>query len=482
MLNLEKMKDLNVNEVSQLMKLLKYKDNKYMAQKPLPKQQVCMTLPHKEVLFGGAAGGGKSSYLLMDALQNVDVKGYSAIIFRKTFADLIKPGALIDRAKDWLFRFDDVRWKDKERKFEFLEKYGTKTDVRAVLQFGYLENPNDKYNYQGGEYQFCGFDELTHIDEQSYLYMFSRMRRIKGFTVPLKVRAATNPPADEAGMWVKRRFVDSETKEKDAIFLSSGISDNPYLDQEEYRAMLANLDPVTRRQLENGDWDIVRVGNMFKEEWFHSVPKSALSPYRRKVRFWDMAATDEAEAQQKGRNADYTGGILVSEWQGCYFIEDIEHGRFSPSENMRLQRQLAQTDGFSTVIREEQEPGSAAKTLIHTKKRDLFQGYRYEGIKSTGSKIKRAEMASKLCEERKIYFVEGCRNINKLLDELCTFPIGTHDDLADAFSGAINYLHNNNKIILPMDIGGSLGNSYWTDSTMTTLGNGGFSGGYFGNI
>ena len=53
-----------------------------------------------EALFGGAAGGGKSSALLMSALQYVDVPGYSAILFRKTFADLSLPGALMDRANE----------------------------------------------------------------------------------------------------------------------------------------------------------------------------------------------------------------------------------------------------------------------------------------------------------------------------------------------------------------------------------------------
>ena len=118
---------------------------------------------------------------------------------------MVKPGALIDRAKEWLLKWPDVRWSEKEKKFEFLDENKM---LISTLQFGYLENANDKYNYQGGEYQFIGFDELTHIDSTSYRYMFSRLRRLKGVDIPLRVRSASNPPDDDQGIWVKERFID----------------------------------------------------------------------------------------------------------------------------------------------------------------------------------------------------------------------------------------------------------------------------------
>ena len=53
-------------------------------------------------MYGGAAGGGKSDALLMGALQFMDMPGYSAILFRRTYNDLALPGALMDRALEWL--------------------------------------------------------------------------------------------------------------------------------------------------------------------------------------------------------------------------------------------------------------------------------------------------------------------------------------------------------------------------------------------
>lgn len=476
MIDLTKINDLDKQQVDDLMKLFSYRDNIYMKQKPLPKQQVAMSLQCRELLFGGAAGGGKSSWLLMDALQGVDVQGYSAIIFRKTFADLMKEGSLISRAKDWLINMPGVKWKAKENKFEFLNPDGT---LKSTLAFGYLATEEDKYKYQGAEFQFIGFDEVTHISKTNYLYLFSRLRKTKDMNIPLKVRCTCNPPSESSQLWVKERFYDKETKEKDAVFISSGIADNPYLDQEEYLASLEGLDEVTKRQLRDGDWLVQRSGEKFKEEWFNYIPKDHLSPYRRKCRYWDMASTDKTEAETKGRKADFTAGVLVSEFNGCYFIEDVIHGQYSPKTNLDLQGQTAIKDGYSTMIREEQEPGSAGKTLVDFKKREIFNKFRYEAIKSTGSKVQRAELASKLAEERKIYIVEGCNNIDVLLDELASFPIGQHDDTVDAFTGAINVLHTGIKYSVPKSFDTGTG-SYWGDSDMTSLSS--YSTGYFGNI
>ena len=313
-----------------LQKLLTPRTTKYIPHVPTPKQSAFLLLNCKEAFYGGAAGGGKSDALLMCGLQYVDVKGYSGIIFRKTYADLVKPGALIDRAKDWLLKYPEVRWNEKEKKFEFYTD-AKKKELISVLQFGYLENANDKYNYQGGEYQFIGFDELTHIDAASYRYMFSRLRRLKGTEVPLRVRGASNPPDDDNGIWVKNRFID-EGPAKGRVFIPAGLDDNPYLDVDEYEKSLEELDPVTRARLRDGNWEIIRKGNMFKRTWFQGVTE--LPAYRRRCRWWDMAATDENKAKKKNKSGDpdYTVGFLLSEYNGTFYIEDIIRERLSPEE------------------------------------------------------------------------------------------------------------------------------------------------------
>ena len=81
---------------------LEPKRSNYWIEEPSLTQKVFLKSETTEVLFGGAAGGGKSSALLMAALQYVDIPNYSAILFRRTYADLALPGALMDRFREWV--------------------------------------------------------------------------------------------------------------------------------------------------------------------------------------------------------------------------------------------------------------------------------------------------------------------------------------------------------------------------------------------
>jgi hypothetical protein len=177
----------------------------------------------------------------MAALQYVDQPGYAAILFRRTYADLALPGALMDRARGWLHK--GARWNQQEKTWTF--------PSGATLSFGYLDHADDKYRYQSSEFQFIGFDELTQFGEAEYTYLFSRLRRLASSEIPLRVRAASNPGG--AGHdWVRNRFLIDP---KNRVFVSAKLADNPHLDQVEYREALGVLDDTTKRQLLDGDWN-----------------------------------------------------------------------------------------------------------------------------------------------------------------------------------------------------------------------------------
>lgn len=236
----------------------------YAPQDPTERQALFLSLKdEREVFYGGAAGGGKSSCLLMAALEYVHIPSYAALLLRRTYQDLAKPGALMDRAHQWL-RGTGARWNEQKKQWTF--------PSGATLTFGYLETANDKYQYQGAEYQFVGFDELTQFSESSYTYLFSRLRRLEASEVPLRMRSASNP-GGIGSRWVNERFIpDDFTPErakearvfwKDGrAFIPARLDDNPHLDRVEYAASLNELDPVTREQLLRGDWQITERGNI----------------------------------------------------------------------------------------------------------------------------------------------------------------------------------------------------------------------------
>jgi hypothetical protein len=205
-----------------------------------------------EAFYGGAAGGGKTDALLMAALQYVHVPAYSAILFRRTYTDLALPGAIMDRAHEWL-QETDAHWSERDKRYTF--------PSGATLQFAYLAGPRDHLRYKSAAFQFIGFDELTQFTATQYLYLFSRLRRLKSQDVPLRQRGASNP-GDIGHFWVKGRFIDPESRD-DRVFVPAKLDDNPHLDADAYRKALARLDPTTRAQLELGQWITDAGGQMF---------------------------------------------------------------------------------------------------------------------------------------------------------------------------------------------------------------------------
>ena len=207
-----------------------------------------------EMLYGGAAGGGKTDALLEAAVQYSDVPGYKAILLRKTFTQLSQADGLIDRSHEWLT--GRAKWNDQKHRWTF--------PSGAILEFGHLQHEKDRFNYQGSAFDFIGLDELTHFTEAEYRYLFSRLRRHPDSPIPPRVRAASNP-GGVGHRWVKRRFIDklpdpddpSDTPEKCAarVFMPAKLSDNPGIDQEAYRLALDQLDAQERAQLLDGDWD-----------------------------------------------------------------------------------------------------------------------------------------------------------------------------------------------------------------------------------
>lgn len=191
-------------------------ENPWIPHDPTLKQAEFLLLSEREVLYGGSAGGGKSDALLMAALQFVDVPGYSALLLRRSYADLALPGALMDRAHQWLYGTSAV-WNAAEKTWTF--------PSGATLTFGYLDRVNDKYRYQSSEFQFIGFDELTQFTEEEYTYLFSRLRRRADLPVPLRMRAASNP-GGIGHDWVRRRFL-LEPGTSSRRFLPASLHDNP---------------------------------------------------------------------------------------------------------------------------------------------------------------------------------------------------------------------------------------------------------------
>lgn len=224
--------------------------------RPWPKQREWIELDVLESLYGGAAGGGKTDALLDSAMRYADVPGYSALILRRSFADLALPNSVMDRAGKWL-RPTSATWNERDKRWTF--------PSGAVLQFGYCDTRADLDRYKSAEFQYIAVDELTEWPEDWYTFLFSRLRRRAGVNIPLRMRGATNP--DGIGQeWVRQRFRIPENVAIPEpiwtggarVFWPARAEDNPSLDLAAYEASLEQMtggrDSVRWKQLREGLW------------------------------------------------------------------------------------------------------------------------------------------------------------------------------------------------------------------------------------
>lgn len=395
-----------------------------------PPQQAFLLLDDREAFYGGAAGGGKSEALLKAACQYVDFPHYRALIIRRTYPELAMPGAIMERAKSW-FAGRAARWSADDHQLIF--------PSGASITFAHMQYDSDKYRFGGTEFHFVAFDELTRFDELTYKFMHSRVRKLADDPIPLRVRSASNP-GDVGHDWVKKHFVDPGDASRP--FIPAKVQDNPSLDLPAYLESLMNLDPLTRKRLLDGDWDVTGAGGFFKRFWFPVVPEIAGS-VRRVVRYWDLAASVPTASYP---DPDWTRGVKMAiTWpgegqeKGTYYSVNMQSIRADTGERDALIKQTAILDGRKVAILFEQEPGSAGKAQIAYFKR-MLPGFTVQGIPSTGDKQVRAGPFASQASIGNVKLVAGPW-VEDFLAEADVFPTkGVHDDTIDAHAGAFEAL------------------------------------------
>lgn len=213
-----------------------------------------------EVLFGGAAGGGKSYGQVVDAfLYALQYPGSKQIILRRTYPELDKS---IIRTALGLYPKEVFRYNSARHTGWFVNG--------SIIDFGYCDSENDVFKYQSAEFDVIRFDELTHFTEDIYTYMISRLRGANDF--PKSVKSSTNP-GGVGHTWVKERFIDigepdvvHNFKSGSRIFIPSKVQDNKFLmdKDSDYIKRLENLDEKNKKALLYGEWDIFD-GQFFTE-------------------------------------------------------------------------------------------------------------------------------------------------------------------------------------------------------------------------
>ena len=246
----------------------------------------------KDVLYGGAAGGGKSYAMLVDPLRYAHKKAHRALILRRSMPELRE---MIDKSRElYPQAFPGAKFREVEKLWNF--------PSGAKIEFGFLERDADVYRYQGQAYSWIGFDEITHLPtEFSWNYLASRLRTTDP-EIKTYLRCTANPGGSGAH-WVKKRYIEPSEANKSFLgedgltrkFIPAKLQDNPYLAKDGvYEQMLKSLPPIQRRQLLEGNWEVAE-GAAFVE---FDPTKHIVTPFQIPVHWERVKGVDYGYAAE----------------------------------------------------------------------------------------------------------------------------------------------------------------------------------------
>jgi predicted phage terminase large subunit-like protein len=430
-------------------------------------QERFLATPADIAIFGGAAGGGKSWGLLMEPLRSVSTNHqFAAVFFRRNTTQIRNPGGLWDESRT-LYPLLGAR--PAKAVLEWRWPFG------GLVKFAHLEHESTVYDWQGAAIPLICFDELTHFSKAQFFYMLSRNRSMCG--VKPYVRATCNPDADSwvaefIAWWIDQdtglaipersgvlrwfirqndqiiwadtrqelieRYGDGELP-KSVTFIGATVYDNPKLMAADpgYLANLQALSQVERQRLLGGNWKIrPSAGLYFQRTWVEVV--DAVPAGLEAVRYWDLAATTKTETN----DPDWTAGVKMGRDRatGLLYVLDLQRMRESPGRVEAAIKNIASADGKPVRIGAPQDPGQAGKSQAAYIVRQLA-GWHVTTARESGDKVTRFGPFSAQCLAGNVKVLRAAWN-GVLFDQLEGFPEASHDDEADACSGAFEMLNN----------------------------------------
>ena len=389
----------------------------------------------QEVLYGGAAGGGKSYAMVADPVRYFNNPQSRGLLVRRSTEELRE---LISVSKQLYPRaIPGIKFMERDKTWV--------APSGATLWMSYLDRDDDVMRYQGQAFNWIGLDELTQWSSPfAWNYMRSRLRTTSASGLPLYMRATTNP-GGPGHFWVKKMFIDpapantsfhatdehgeviawpkGHSREGQPLFkrrfIPANLFNNPYLSEDGmYEANLLSMPEHQRRQLLDGDWSISE-GSAFSE---FSTLKHVVEPY------------EIPNSWPKFRACDYGYGSMTA----------VLWFAVTPSEQIVIYRELYCSKVTAVDLAEmilEAEAGDKIRygvldsSLWHNRgdtgpslaEQMIMKGCRWRpSDRSKGSRIAgkneihRRLQVDEFTEEPRLVFFNTCRNI---ISELPSLPL-----------------------------------------------------------
>ena len=424
-------------------------------------------------IYGGAAGGGKTTALLLCPLYYVGIEGFTATIFRRTYPEVTNPGGLLDKSR-------------------FYQSLGARLNSTSLtwhfktsrIKFSHLNKPSDVRQHDGSEIALICFDELQSFEKEQFFYLLSRNRSTCG--VRPHVRATCNPATNwlrdlidwwidpSTGLAIPERsgvvrwmvrdgnsiaWADEEQKARELYpdssplsfsFISASVFDNQILLNADpaYIGKLKNLHPIERDRLLYGNWNVKEEAGAIVDRNSIQIEPGSPPKMLRVCRFWDLAATEE---DFKGSNPCYTASVKIGFDGDRYWILDATRNRFNPGKTNKLILAKAQADGYQCMVRWEMEGGSGGPRDSYYIK-DMLQGFNAKGVKPRKEKVVRFRPFATAVFANKVVAIASSWT-DALLDNYHNCPElkRWEWDWIDATSGAFDQIFQSNRtLVMPL--------------------------------
>lgn len=415
-------------------------------------------------IFGGAAGGGKTYGLLLEAIRHIDNAQYGGVIFRRQAIQVKSEGGLWDSSFGLYSLLGGIPTTSPYPTWKF--------HSGAKISFNHLASDNDLLSWQGSQIPFIGYDELTHFSARQFWYMLSRNRSVS--SIQPYIRATTNPDVDswvakliewwidqDTGYAIPERsgvirwfvnidetihWTDTEQElrwrfpnsiPKSLTFIPSKLTDNKILMDNDpgYVANLMNMPRVDRERLLHGNWKIREQAGSYFPRTKVQVISAIPTDVKQWVRKWDLAATIPSESNP---SPDASASVLMGlRENGRIVIADGINIREDAYVVRQVIKNIASQDrarsiGTLTIV--PIDPGQAGKEQAASLVA-MLAGFKVKAIRESGPKVTRAEPFSSQWQAGNVDVVEGSWN-TAYLTEMEVFDDGQHDDYVDASSGA----------------------------------------------
>ena len=412
------------------------------------KQGLLIACPANEILFGGARGGGKTSGIILDFLDNYERLGGNCrgLFLRRTFKEL--EGT-----------YDTLNFFLKPVGFELnLGRQAYFHPSGASLKLGYMMREEDADSYQGHQYSWIGIDEVGNF--LSFKGIDRLILTLRGFSLPPRIVMTANP-GGKAHDIIKQRFdvlnpfkISFNHDGWSRVYIPSLFEENSYLVEKDplyLKRATENLPDYLKRAWMLGDWNIAfRHGMFFRQSDFENqiIDSSKIPRLTSVCRAWDRAATVPSETNP---DPDWTvGAKIAKDGFGNFYVLDVIRRRERSASIRSLILNTAKADGNQCSIVLFQDPGQSGKGEAEDMSR-LLAGYNVRIYRETGAKHLRWLSFSAAVQNGIVFFLKSNWN-DALIDELCSLTDNqsdyAHDDQADACSLAFNFLSNKSSFVV----------------------------------